>query len=284
MRVIKAGQGPPLVLVPGIQGRWEYQRPCRDALGASFSVLTFALSGEPGAPPMEEAAGLDNDVRQVETAMSEAGVGSAVVLGISFGGLSAIRFAAAHPHRTAALILASTPGPHWRLRARHQVYARAPWIFGPLFLAESPFRLHQELLTTFPSRRDRWRFLRWQLATLGRAPVSPRRMAARAALIPAAGLPEDCARITARTLLVTGEPALDHVVPVESTLGIKALIAHAEHRTLARTGHLGSVTRPNEFARLIRDFVAASGRVADPPRRAPEATDEPPRVATNHVA
>ena len=262
MRVIQAGQGLPLVLLPGIQGRWEYQQPCRDALARSFNVLTFSLCGEPGAAPMDEATGLDTDVRQIEAAMSLSGVSRAIVCGISFGGLPALRFAATRPDQTAALILASTPGPAWQLRARHRVYARAPWIFGPLFLVESPLRLRQELAVTFPGRRDRLRFLRWQLATLSRAPVSPKRMAARAALIPGAGLAEDCARITAPTLLVTGESELDHVVPIASTLGIKALIAGAEHRTISGTGHLGSVTRPDEFARVIREFVASRSAAA----------------------
>jgi hypothetical protein len=35
--VIDVGHGPPLVLVPGIQGRWEYLRPAIEAL-ARFSA------------------------------------------------------------------------------------------------------------------------------------------------------------------------------------------------------------------------------------------------------
>ena len=32
MRIIDRGSGPPLVLIPGLQGRWEYVRPTVDAL------------------------------------------------------------------------------------------------------------------------------------------------------------------------------------------------------------------------------------------------------------
>ena len=32
MDIIDRGSGPPLVLIPGLQGRWEYLRPAVDAL------------------------------------------------------------------------------------------------------------------------------------------------------------------------------------------------------------------------------------------------------------
>ena len=96
----------------------------------------------------------------------------AIICGISFGGLVAIRFAARIPNERAALILASTPGPGWHLRPRHDVYARWPRLFGPLFLSESPFRLRAELVTALPDRADRRRFVRWQIADAS----SPRRV------------------------------------------------------------------------------------------------------------
>ena len=40
---IELGSGPPLVLVPGIPGPWEYVRPAIEALGKSFRVLAFSL-------------------------------------------------------------------------------------------------------------------------------------------------------------------------------------------------------------------------------------------------
>ncbi|PYR01316.1 MAG: alpha/beta hydrolase, partial [Acidobacteria bacterium] len=36
MQIIEYGGGDPLVLIPGIQGRWEYMRPAIEALAASF--------------------------------------------------------------------------------------------------------------------------------------------------------------------------------------------------------------------------------------------------------
>jgi pimeloyl-ACP methyl ester carboxylesterase len=257
--LVEVGKGPPLVLIPGIQGRWEYMRPAIDALATSFRTLTFPLSGERGSDAaLDPGLGIDNDARQVTAALDRSRIDRAIVCGISFGGLPAIRFAAVAPERTAALILVSVPGPHWQLRPRHRVYAAAPWLFGPLFLAESPWRLAGEIRSALPNIGARWRFVRWQLATLRRAPLSPTRMAGRAALISSPQLLDDCARIVAPTLLVTGEPGLDRVVAVDGTLAYMRLIAGARHATLPRTGHLGSITRPEAFAALVREFVERS--------------------------
>jgi pimeloyl-ACP methyl ester carboxylesterase len=258
--MIEFGTGPPLVLIPGIQGRWEYLRPAIDALARTFRVLTFPLCGEPECgQTFDPSLGFDNDARQVVAVLDRFGIDRAAVCGVSFGGLSAIRFAATHPERTTALVLVSTPGPRWRLRPRHHLYARLPWLFGPLFLAESPFRLRKEIAAAFPQWRARWRFTRSQLATLAASPLSPTRMAARAALIASTDVIADCARVAAPTLIVTGDRALDRVVSVEGTRAYLKLIAGARHVPLEGTGHLGSITKPYAFAALVREFITQCG-------------------------
>jgi len=66
----------------------------------------------------------------------------------------------------------------------------------------------------------------------------------------------DCQRVTAPTLIVTGEPALDRVVPVESTAGYARLIQGARTCVLERTGHLGTITRPSIFADMVNEFAS----------------------------
>jgi pimeloyl-ACP methyl ester carboxylesterase len=259
--IVEIGHGPPLVVIPGIQGRWEYVRPAIAALAESFRVFTFSLCGEPnGSPRFDPASGFDSEAERVAALIDERGLDRVVVCGISYGGLPAIRFAATRPERTAALVLVSTPGPVWRLKRKHRVYAKAPWLFGPLFLAESPLRLRREVVTALPDVRSRLAFARWQIGTVARAPLSPSRMAARARLIGQGSIDVDCARVTAPTLVVTGEADLDRVVPVSGTLDYLQRIAGAEHATLERTGHLGSVTRPDRFARCVREFIDRHGQ------------------------
>ena len=39
----------PLVLIPGIQGRWEWMQPAIDELAKEWRVIPCSLPGEPGA-------------------------------------------------------------------------------------------------------------------------------------------------------------------------------------------------------------------------------------------
>ena len=252
MQIIDRGSGPPLVLIPGLQGRWEYLRPAVDALSAWFRVLTFSL----------DADDFDGYARQVAGALSETGIERTTICGVSFGGLIAVRYAARYPSHCSALVLASTPGPALRLRRRHQFYMRAPWIFGPVFLAETPWRLRPEVRAAIPDARDRRQFSLAALRTLISAPVSLSRMAARARLISTIDLGPDCARIVAPTLIVTGERGLDHVVPVEGSTEYLRLIPDARAVVLEQTGHLGSITRPDAFASVVREFLEGQRHAA----------------------
>ena len=239
------GNGPALVLIPGLQGRWEYQRATVDALATTFRVITFSLDG----------SDFDSYAAQVARALDHAREESAIVCGISFGGLIAVRFASRYPSRCRALVLANTPKPALTLRRRHQLYMKAPWILGPLFLVETPFRVRLELRAAVADPRARRRFSVNALRTFFRAPVSVLRMADRAKLVVSDAVAADCARIAAPTLLLTGEAHLDFVVPVEGVAEYQRLIPHARRVVLPSTGHLGSMTRPKEFAALIRTFV-----------------------------
>jgi pimeloyl-ACP methyl ester carboxylesterase len=57
---------------------------------------------------------------------------------------------------------------------------------------------------------------------------------------------------------MTGEPGLDRVVPVESTREFVRLCHNAEYAMMDRTGHIGLVTQPDRFARIVGEFVNAS--------------------------
>src|SRR4051794_20530575 len=162
-QIVERGTGAPLVLIPGIQGRWEYSRALVDALAPFYRVITFSLCDErtpAGAPRIDVFAD------QAERAIDRLGIEQVAVAGVSFGGLVALRYAASRTDRTAALVMVSAPGPSWHLRPRHEWYARLPWLFGPLFLAETPFRLRREVLAAVPEWPARLNYLSEQLKTL----------------------------------------------------------------------------------------------------------------------
>ena len=255
MRIIERGNGTPIVVVPGVQGRWEYFAPAVDALAQFFRVITFSLCGEIGCPRIDESKGIDNFSEQIAGALEARGLERAVICGVSFGGVAALRFAAEHPEKTGALVLVSTPGPGFHLHPRHRLYARAPWLFAPLFLAETPRRLRREIAAAIPTRRGRLRFAAWQLKAILGAPVMLSRMAQRAELIATVDFAREAGRVSAPTLVISGDPGLDFVVPANTTSEYARLIRNARTATLEGTGHIGSVTKPHAFAAAVREFV-----------------------------
>src|SRR5262245_6754801 len=260
MQIVERGSGTPLVIVPGLQGRWEYFAPAVEALAESFRVMTFSLCGELGCPRIEPSRGIDNFSDQIAAALDSRGLERAIVCGVSFGGLAALRFAAERPERTAALVLVSTPGPGFHLKKRHRLYARLPWVFAPVFLAETPRRLRREVVVAIPGRRARLRFAARQMQTIVRAPVMLGRMAKRAELIATVDFAREASRIVVPTLVVSGEPGLDHVVAPHTTSAYVEMIPGARGVTLDRTGHLGVVTRPGQFAELVNEFARSIRR------------------------
>jgi pimeloyl-ACP methyl ester carboxylesterase len=227
--VFEHGHGAPIVLVPGLPGPWRFIAPAVHAAASHHRVLTMSLGPE---------CTLDSDVERIRVALDERRIDKATVCGISLGGLVALRFAATYPSRTQALVLVSTPGPGATLSARYRLYARWPRLLGVLFLLETPYQLRHEL---------GWSLLKM----LWGQPVSFAKIAKRARLIESTDIAADCARVQAPTIVVTGEAAFDHVVPVESTLRFLDAIPGARHIEMKGTGHLGSVTHAQEFARIV---------------------------------
>jgi pimeloyl-ACP methyl ester carboxylesterase len=254
MHIIDRGSGPPLVLVPGIQGRWEYAQPAIDELARSFRVITFPLCDEPASGCRRETS-LDAFARHIESVLDQVRIDKAIICGVSFGGVIALRFSTLRPNRVLALVLASTPGPDWRLNRRQRIYSRAPRLFGPAFLAETPGRVRAELRQALPSAVERRRFAWRQLRALATAPLSFSRMAARARLIDGASIARDCSLLAAPTLVITGQPALDHIVPSDGSAAYASLIRHATLTRLAGTGHLGYITKPSVFAAAVSRFA-----------------------------
>jgi 3-oxoadipate enol-lactonase len=253
------GTGTPLVVVQPLQGRWEWTRELLRDLSRHFRVVSYSLSGDLGSGQrMDPDAGFDGFVRQLEEVIDAAGItGRAALCGISFGGVVAARYAARHPDRVSRLIVASSPGPGWRPSAAQAGYVSRPWLSLPAFGAAALERAAREVAAALPAWPERLGFFVRYGALALRFPAMPHLMARRVRLMQDLDLSGDCARISAPTLVITGEPALDLVVPVDSTRRYAELIPNARVELMDRTGHLGVLTQPARFASMVKDFVNA---------------------------
>jgi pimeloyl-ACP methyl ester carboxylesterase len=253
--VIDRGTGTPIVLIPGLQGRWEWMRPAVSALARHLRVITFSLCDERSSPfPCDPEKAFDNYVEQVETALDRAGVEKAVIAGVSYGGLIATEFAAKHPERVSGLVLASALHASWEPDPRQQRYLSAPVLMSPMFVATAPNRMRSELNAALPTIGARLRFSLAQVARVVMAPARPSKMARRIEWAKAHHF-ADPHKVTSPVLIITGEPGLDRIVPVDVTRRYLDEFETAEHVVLKRTGHIGLVTRPDAFAGVLERFV-----------------------------
>jgi pimeloyl-ACP methyl ester carboxylesterase len=260
MNLIDIGHGPPIVLIPGIQGRWEWMKPAVEALAERCRVMTFSLADERTAgAAFDRSRGFDSYVAQIRDALDQAGVAAATICGVSYGSLIASAFAARHPDRTAGLIVVSGIPPSWKPDRRVRFYLRAPRLLAPVFCIAS-VRLYREIAAATPGVLPG---ISAALRCGYRAAshmFSPANMARRIRILDDLALEEELTHVVAPVLVVTGEAELERVVPVRLTREYLDLWPQARTVTLPRTGHLGLITRPDEFARLVAPFVEhASG-------------------------
>jgi pimeloyl-ACP methyl ester carboxylesterase len=247
--IIDVGEGPPLVLVPGLPGRCEWMMPVIEALAERFRVLSLSLTAIP------TDGFFDRATAQLDGTIDRMGTSRALVVGLSFGGLLAAVYAGRRPARVSSLVLASAPSPRHRLDAQSAGFAERPIVSLPLFAWRGATHIAPELLAALPSWSQRLSFAARFGATALRHPGSPTRMAAWVLEWQRSDLAADVRHAPAPTLVVTGDPHLDRVVPVESSRDYLQLIPGARHVTMPGTGHLGSLMRPHEFSALVAAFA-----------------------------
>lgn len=254
------GNGSAIVVIPGVQGRWEWMRPALEALAGRCRTLSYSLCGDFGShAAMTDALGYDMFSRQIDEVLAETKLPRVALCGVSFGGTIAVRYAARYPDRVSALVLASAPGPSWCPSVRQASYVSRPWLSVVPFCVTAVDRLTAEVYEALPSWSGRVGFAGGFVARALWSPMIPGLMARRIRLLQRqADFAEEARGIRVPTLIVTGDPRLDRVIPVDSTREYLGLIPGAQYQMMGGTGHLGMVTQPARFARIVGDFIDAS--------------------------
>ena len=227
--VFDKGSGKVIVVVQPLQGRWQWMRRFLEALAARCRVVSYTLAGDFGSDRRMDLSRGSTVRSQLEDVMDAAKIERAALCGISFGGAVAVRYAARHPDRVTHLVVASSPGPGWRANPEQTSYVARPLLTLPVFAVTALMRLYAEVAAALPRPADRLAFAVRSAIPALRYPAWPPLMAARVRLLETLDLAGDCARIATPTLIVTGAPSLDRVVPIEST-----------RRYLAHTGTAGT--------------------------------------------
>ena len=245
----RAGQGPPVVLLHGYVGdgatTWRGQL---EGLSDRFTVVAWDAPGAGGSSDPPESFGLEGYADCLAGFIGRLGLERPHVVGLSLGGALALELYRRHPAVPATLVLAS---------------AYAGW-GGSLPADVTAQRLRQALALSELSGEE---FVGTLLPTMFSEGTAPEAVAAfgasmvgfhpagfRAMARASAGnVREVLGRIQVPTLLVYGDKDVRAGMAVAEDL--HAAIPESRLVVLPGVGHVCNIEAPDEFNRVVRDFL-----------------------------
>lgn len=253
------GDGPPVVLVHGLGGTIENWRGIAPELARRHRVLVPDLPGHGGSEPLPgEIRDLDPYTDAVVSMLEAEGIGGAVWVGHSLGGVVALRAAVRRPEAVRGIVLAGAAGSGSRSRA-----ARVTLTLDAMIRPGRAIAPHSERWAR--SARGRRVAFWWGVGDTralepeaaeaffaGPARHTTTLQASRAlfATDPRAELP----RVTCPVLCLWG--ARDNWVKLDDGFEYARLLG-APLRTIAGCAHLLIGERPEICLAAIEEFVAA---------------------------
>jgi pimeloyl-ACP methyl ester carboxylesterase len=247
-RLAVRGSGPPVVLVPGMDGTGELFYRQLPLLARSYRVATYALRDTASAMP----ALVDDLARVIETVAPEAR--RAIVIGESFGGAIALSLAVARPDRVAGLvILNSFPyfAPQVRLRLAILGVLALPWGAMPLVRRLTASRMH----SPHTGREEVRRFIALTGASTREGYLN------RLRALRTYDVRHRLGEIDRPTLFLAAEH--DHLVPsVAQARIMAAAVPSAAMRVLEGHGHICLIAPGLDLAQILSSWDEASPAAA----------------------
>jgi len=262
IRCWRAGAGPALVLLHGLLGysfSWRHAIPI---LAAEFEVFAPDL---PGAGFSELSCYLDCRLSaagdRLRGFLDACGIKSCDLVGSSYGGATAVIFAANLPARIRHLVLVSPANPWSRIGRkrlfllRHRVIAslfppiaRGMRFLNPYFVRRmygDPRRISSETLRGYARPLARQGIFEHavKIARTWRADMQE----FQAALPRMKSMP---------TLLIWG--SMDRVVDLASAAMLQQNLPNSQVRVMDGVGHLPYEESPEEFCSIVHEFLAST--------------------------
>ncbi len=247
VRYIDVGQGPPLVLVPGLAGGIELVGPLIHELAQHYRVIGYQLRGEDDCFALRRRFDRNDLVEDLLELLDFFHLEAPVIGGISFGGMLAMSLAARYPSRVGSLVLQGVGArfdPGLLIQMLQQVLAHFP------LPSDSPF-VNQFFNLFFGGRMKQGPLLQFVTRQCWKTDQSV--MAYRFGLAESFDLREELASIQAPTLLLNGDR--DQLVSKSSLSDLEQGLQHVRRVDLPGCGHLAFVTHPEWLADEIRAFL-----------------------------
>ncbi len=243
------GDGPPLVLVPGLAGGFELLGPLARILSSHFRVISYQLRGEDDCFALRRRFGVSDLVEDLAEFLDWHCLERPALFGVSFGGVLALEFAARFPHRLQALGVQGVGARFergWLQRVASMVLARYP------LPPDNPF-INQFFNLLFGSRQQPGPLFQFVTQQCWRTDQSV--MAYRFRLVEQYDIDGRLQRIQVPTLILSGDR--DLLVSERSLNDLSEGIREAEVVRLTGCGHLAFVTQPYRVAEEVQRFLQA---------------------------
>lgn len=242
------GDGPPLVLIPGLAGGVELLAPVARLLASHFRVISYHLRGEEDCFALRRAFGLSDLVDDLAEFLDWHRLEQPVLMGVSFGGILALEFAARYPGRLERLAVQGV-GAHFE-RGLLQRVAGAVLARYPL-PADNPF-INQFFNLLFGRKQEPGPLFEFVTRQCWQTDQSV--MVHRFRLVEGFDMDARLERIRVPTLILAGER--DLLVSEGSLRTLARGIAGSRLVRLAGCGHLAFVTDPARVGDEIRRFAS----------------------------
>lgn len=234
------GDGPALVLVPGMDGTGRLFYRQVPLLARRFRVTTYRLRDD-----AHDMSTLVDDLAQVARNATTAGA-RVVVVGESFGGALALSFALANPQLVQALVvLNSFPRflPQARLTLAIHALRVMPWEAMPLVRRLTAFRLHSR----YTHRAEIRRFMELTQETSREGYI------ARLRILQSYDVRDRLGELEMPVLFLASER--DHLVPaVREARAMASRVPQATVRVLAGHGHICLIAPNLDLEDLLQEW------------------------------
>lgn len=237
------GRGPRLLLLHGIGGSATAWSKQIERLSGDFSCLAPDLPGYGDAPTAQ-----GDGLRPIVQAMADLLAGEpAHVLGVSFGALLALALARHHPNLVRSLVLADATLGRSHLAGQE----REQWLEKRRSLSTSLQEASLERAAEIASPAASPQIIDEIARHMRRA--RPEGYMAVANAIASTDARPWLPSITRPTLVLCGED--DRVTGPEVSRILVDALPHADLRIVPRSGHAPHIEQPDEFARVVREFL-----------------------------
>jgi len=249
IRYLREGSGEPVLLLHGYIFGADWWRPQIEALRERFDVVAIDLRGQMESETTEGGYDLWNQAEDVNGVIEHLGIAPAHCVGLSMGGMIAMRLALSHPAAVRSLVLMDTsagaedPDKAERYEGMAQVVEAGD--LGAVIPALPPIFLVDDFVVEHRDQVDEW-LRRVEAADHIGLVHTIRAINTRDDITGRLG------EIRVPTLVIHGEE--DVAIPMERAEQLAAGIPGATLRTVSGA-HQSNVDRPDETGGMIREFL-----------------------------